>query len=326
MRCLLPLLALVFLTLAGDVKAAPGPGDTVEAFTLRTLANQPYEWRPGRVTVLTCCAFWCDTWKTQLPRVTEAAKSTKGLPVDFLTVSVDARWTERGKAAAAGTMLGDPGGKWTDATGIDRVPYTLVIDKKGVVQFASFGTLRTQELVDKIRDTLNGKTTSGVVYLTFDDFPAKTGNEELLDVLRAEQVPATFFCLCAKAKDFGKTLARAVREGHTLQIHSWDHDSDRPELSRCVAALKGIGADATLYRPPGSEKILHLDMKPLSFPVVDPYDFNRPGVAELARRISLKVRAGSVIQLHAGVAETRTALPTIIASLRQRGFRFEVLK
>jgi len=325
-RSLWLLLAFGFLTLAGDVKAAPGPGDTVGAFTLRTLANQPYEWRPGRVTVLTCCAFWCDTWKTQLPRVNEAAQSTKGLPVDFITVSVDGRWTERGKAAAAGTMLGDPGGRWTSAVGIDRVPYTLVIDAKGTVQFASFGTLRTQALVDKIRDTLNGQSTGGTVYLTFDDFPAKTGNEELLDVLRAEQVPATFFCLCAKAKDFGSTLTRAVREGHALQIHSWDHDSDKPELPRCVAALDRLGPKPTLYRPPGSEKILHLDYSPASYPVVDPYDFNRPGVNELTRRISLKVRDGSVIQLHAGVAETRAALPAIIASLRQRGFRFEVLR
>lgn len=316
---------LLLLALAGDVKAAPGPGDSVSPFTLRTLERQPFEWRPGRVTVVTCCAFWCDTWKTQLPRVVEAEKSLQGLPVDFLTVSVDGRWTEKGKAAAAGTMLGDPGGRWTSAVGIDRVPYTFVVDKHGEVAFAAYGTLRTQELVGKIRDTLNGQATGGVVYLTFDDFPAKTGNEELLDVLRAEQVPATFFCICSKAGQYASVCRRAVREGHVLQIHSWDHDSDRPELSRCTAALGEFGVKATLYRPPGSEKLLRVQGGELKAPIVDPYDFNRPGGAELARRISLKVRAGSVIQLHAGVAETRNALPGIIASLRQRGFTFEVL-
>jgi len=317
---------LLLLALAGDVKAAPGPGDSVAPFTLRTLASQPFEWRPGRVTVVTCCAFWCDTWKTQLPRVTEAEKSLRGLPVDFLTVSVDGRWTEKGKSASAGQMLGDAGGRWTSSVGIDRVPYTFVVDGHGVVAFAAYGTLRTQELIDKIRDTLNGKPSGGVVYLTFDDFPAKSGNDELLDVLRAEGVSASFFCICSKVGAYGSVCRRAVREGHALQIHSWDHDSDRPELSRCEAALAAFGADPTLYRPPGSEKLLKVAGGSLQAPIVDPYDFARPGASELARRVSLKVRSGSIIQLHAGVAETRAALPGIIASLRQRGFTFAVLR
>ncbi|MBN9502318.1 MAG: hypothetical protein BGO01_13270 [Armatimonadetes bacterium 55-13] len=316
---------LLLLTLAGDVKAAPGPGDRIDPFTLRDLSNRTYSWRAGRVTIITVCAFWCDTWKTQLPRVQEAHQSMRGMPVDFLTVSVDGRWTEKGKAASAGTMLSDPGGRWSSGLGIDRVPYTLVVDAKGTVTFASFGTLRSQELLDKIRGTLNGEPATGVVYLTFDDFPAKTGNEELLDVLRAEQVPATFFCICNKVSSFASLLKRTVREGHRLQIHSWDHDSDKPELSRCVQALDPFGEKPTLYRPPGSEKVIRVGGAALNAPVTDPYDFQRPGTKELLRRISLQVKAGSVIQLHAGVNETRAALPEIIRSLRARGFRFELL-
>lgn len=317
---------VVLLAVAGGLRAAPGPGDHLRPFVLRTLSNRPFEWKPGRATVITCCAFWCDTWKTQLPRVVEASQATRGLPVDFLTVSVDGRWTEKGQSASAGTMLSDPGGRWTGENNIDRVPYTFVVSADGSVSFASFGTLRSQELISKIRTTLNGVSSGGMVYLTFDDFPAKSGNEELLDVLRAEQVPATFFCICKKASSFTSTLKRALREGNALQIHSWEHDALNPSLDRCVSALSSLGADPTLYRPPGSEQIRRLNGPSLSNRVVDPYDFSRPGARELARRIALQVRPGSVIQLHAGVEETRDILPEIIASLRKRGYTFGVLK
>jgi len=60
-------------------------------------------------------------------------------------------------------------------------------------------------------------------------------------------------------------------------------------------------------------------------PVVAPYDQQRPGVAELTRRILFAIRPGAVIQLHAGVTDTRTILPDLIATLRRRGSTFALL-
>jgi len=40
----------------------------------------------------------------------------------------------------------------------------------------------------------------------------------------------------------------------------------------------------------------------------------------------LAAKPGSVILLHAGVAETRAAVPRVLAALRQRGFSFGVLR
>src|SRR5688572_22094498 len=109
MRALWLLLSFI----AGSAVAAPAPGDAIKPFTLTAQDGKPYGWKPGRTTVITCCAFWCDTWKTQLPRVKEAYQSLRGMPVDFLTVSVDGRWSEMGKTSAAGKMVSDPGGRWT---------------------------------------------------------------------------------------------------------------------------------------------------------------------------------------------------------------------
>lgn len=306
----------------------PAVGDTFAPFSLRTLENRPFAWRPGRTTVLSFCAFWCDTWKDQLPRVREASRMTKGLPVDYATISVDGRWTERAKTAAVGTMLGDPGGLWSHATGIDRVPYTVVVAPNGRIVWATYGTVRTAPLVDAVKKNLAGEASEGGrIFLTFDDFPAEKLSEELLDVLRAANVKATLFCIGDKVAGAKALLQRAVREGHTLAIHSWAHDGERPDLEKCVDAIRGAtGQTPELYRPPGSEKVLDLNKQPLGFPVDDPYDYTRPGVQELTRRVLSGARPNAVIQLHAGVQDTLSSLPEIIRKLRARGFSFEALR
>ncbi|MGH9810149.1 MAG: polysaccharide deacetylase family protein, partial [Terriglobia bacterium] len=164
----------------------------------------------------------------------------------------------------------------------------------------------------------------GDLYLTFDDFP-KPNSSQLLDELAREDVPATFFCIGSRVAQDGVLLRRALKEGHSLQIHSWDHERDRPRLGDCVAALKGIGATPGLYRPPGREQVLKLDGSPLGLPDVDPYDFQRPGSIEIVRRVVGALRPGAVIQLHAGVDQTLAALPAIIDHARKLGYVFKVL-
>lgn len=61
-----------------------------------------------------------------------------------------------------------------------------------------------------------------VIYLTFDDGPgAYTG--QLLDILRRQEVQATFF-LVNTGYDMENLLRRMVDEGHSLGIHSYCHD------------------------------------------------------------------------------------------------------
>lgn len=303
--------------------APPSVGDRLTAFTLNKRGGATYSWKPGKPAVIAFCAFWCDTWKVQLPRVEEARKKLGGFPLDYLTVSVDGRWSERGTEAAVGLNLSDLGGKWTQSIGVDRVPYTLLIDKEGAVRWTSYGVVRSDALAKAVRSL--DKRSTGTVYLTFDDFPAAKGTDALLDLLRARQVPATFFCVCSRLQPYSSVLERAVSEGHRLEVHAWVHDEPRTDLRKCAAALQGFNA-ARLYRPHGSEKVFQIaGMKPLQNPVVDPYDFKRPGSKELIRRVMHGVKPDSILQFHAGVSDTVEALPEIIDKLRARGFRFGLL-
>lgn len=69
------------------------------------------------------------------------------------------------------------------------------------------------------------------VHLTFDDGPHPTRSPKVLDALKKEQVPATFFVMGKliqqnypiKNKDV--ILNRIRSEGHTLASHTYDHKS-----------------------------------------------------------------------------------------------------
>jgi peptidoglycan/xylan/chitin deacetylase (PgdA/CDA1 family) len=321
-----------------------GPGDKIPPFTLLSFGSaRSVSWKPGQVTVFSFCALWCDTWREQSTRLQATRRSLAGLPITYHTISVDGRWAEKYRSGEStdGDVLLDSGGSLSQSLCIRAVPWTFIVDKRGIVHLARQGIVRQEEMEPILRRLATDKTaavSAEPVYLTFDDFPAVRPNvrlsedEELLDILRAASVPATFFCIGEHLTTVaGNCIARrAVREGHALQIHSWAHDAARPELSRCIQTLREIrGTPPTLYRPPGSSEVFTAEGKiriPLPHRTVNPYDFQRPGTVELTRRILFAVRPGSVIQLHAGVSETRQIMSALLSSLRQRGLNFSTLE
>lgn len=62
-----------------------------------------------------------------------------------------------------------------------------------------------------------------VAYLTFDDGPSKTVTPLLLDLLKQENVKATFFVLGARADLNPEILKREYREGHFIANHGYSH-------------------------------------------------------------------------------------------------------
>ena len=63
------------------------------------------------------------------------------------------------------------------------------------------------------------------VYLTFDDSPGPN-TEKILDILKKNDVKATFF-VTGRTDDFSKQMyKRIVDEGHTLGMHSYSHVYD----------------------------------------------------------------------------------------------------
>ncbi len=321
---------LLALALAAPAAAAPTPGTPLRPFTLPRVKGEPFHWQPGTSTVIAFVAFWCDTWKAQNAALAGAQRSLQGLPVTFLTVSVDDRWTERAQNKIVGPLLADPGRTFSGPLGIDGVPYLLVVDAEGTIRTASRGIARASLIEQAVRDAVAGPPAAprAAVYVIFDDFPSSAElDDALLDALRQADVPATFFCRGDRVAANAELVRRAAHAGHSLQVHSWDHRAEEPMLSRCAQALQQtVGIAPTLYHPPGRTELLRLTGESLSLPVVNPYDYLRPGQSELTRRLLLAAKPGTVVLLHAGVPETVEALPGVIAGLRARGVTFGVLR
>lgn len=61
------------------------------------------------------------------------------------------------------------------------------------------------------------------VFLTFDDGPTKTVTPLILDVLKQEDVKATFFVLGNNVKNNPDLVKRAFEEGHYIANHGYSH-------------------------------------------------------------------------------------------------------
>lgn len=75
----------------------------------------------------------------------------------------------------------------------------------------------TQE--NKIPSIVSDKT----IYLTFDDGPNYL-TDQILSILKEENVPATFFVIGRSIDTYKNTVKRAYMDGHTIALHSYTHD------------------------------------------------------------------------------------------------------
>lgn len=101
------------------------------------------------------------------------------------------------------------------------------------------------------------------VYLTFDDGPSKTVTPLILDLLKKENIKATFFILGSRAELNPSIVRREYEEGHFIANHGYSHmyakiysstNSVLDEYNKTKQAIinaVGIEYDGHLFRFPG---------------------------------------------------------------------------
>ncbi|WP_313011209.1 polysaccharide deacetylase family protein [Brevundimonas sp.] len=197
--------------------------------------------------------------------------------------------------------------------------------------------------------------------LTFDDGPDPEWTPEILDVLKAKGVKATFFMIGGSAAANPDLVRRVRDEGHEIGNHSFTHpnmahvDEERVrlELTATDRALESIlGRQVTLFRPPynaDSEPESYGEILPIAVASklgyttagesIDPNDWNlsrpNPGGGthrlrpdEIVADVLAQADAGYAILLHdAGGDRSATvkALPVLIDALRARGYRLTTI-
>ncbi len=211
---------------------------------------------------------------------------------------------------------------------------------------ASVARLKERRFENRIPQRFVGKSVKEleipidqkVIALTFDDGPWPKITEQVLDILRKDNIKATFFWVgqaLNNSKDIGKKVAA---EGHVIANHTWHHryhQHDEAAAAREINQTANliqevVGIQTTIFRPPGGVENNGLVDYALRNNYVnimwssDSRDWNSSAPA-IKSNVLNSIKPGRIILLHDGGGnriETVKALPDIIAEIKKQGYRF----
>jgi peptidoglycan/xylan/chitin deacetylase (PgdA/CDA1 family) len=173
-----------------------------------------------------------------------------------------------------------------------------------------------------------GDRRCGRIALTFDDGPNPTCTPQILDLLDAHRVRATFFLIGRAAESHPELTRDIVRRGHDVGNHTYSHANLtrvpprilRQEIDKGRAVLEDVtGSPIRLFRPPWG----YLSLRLLAHArrtgtrvvlwSVDSRDWMRNGEESIREVISqTHMRPGDIVLFHDDYPETVAALPGIL--------------
>ncbi|MDA8333596.1 MAG: polysaccharide deacetylase family protein [Peptococcaceae bacterium] len=173
------------------------------------------------------------------------------------------------------------------------------------------------------------------IALTFNVFWGEEYIPGILDILKENNVQATFF-LGGQWTEQYPVLARLIADsGQEIESHGYshphaDHLSESANLAEIEKAEKVIvkytGKKPTLFAPPYGERgpaVLRAAERAGYRTVLwstDTVDWQLPDSSVIVRRVMQGARPGGIVLMHP-TAPTLHALPTIIAELKRQGYR-----
>lgn len=177
------------------------------------------------------------------------------------------------------------------------------------------------------------------VALTFDDGPSRY-TKDVLNILRDNEVRATFFVIGKQIKQGRTSIIAAHGQGCQIASHTYRHRYF-PNKSRALFVkdvrktrrilLQQTGIDTAYVRLPygATNKKMNKALKKMNirkvFWTIDTRDWSRPGVDKIVHRATKNVRNGSIILMHDGGGnreQTLKALPQVIRILKDKGYEF----
>jgi peptidoglycan/xylan/chitin deacetylase (PgdA/CDA1 family) len=191
---------------------------------------------------------------------------------------------------------------------------------------------------------------SKVAYLTFDDGPTYVVTEALLDVLKKENVKATFFVVGKEIEGKESILKRMYNEGHSIGLHTYSHNfkkiynstedfiSEMEKTSDKVKEVTGY-APKIIRFPGGSSKRLNAfildEIHKNNFKIYD-WNVNICDGINPSLRISQLIKNSQMIKGNRDVAivlmhcnfnnkNTIKALPEIIRYYLDLGYEFKTI-
>ena len=101
--------------------------------------------------------------------------------------------------------------------------FCLVFPRISIGVDISKDSFLSEESKNKIENL--SKDNEKIAYLTFDDGPTKNITPKILDILKEENVKATFFVVGKNVDSYPEIVKRAYDEGHFIANHGYDHNN-----------------------------------------------------------------------------------------------------
>ena len=179
-----------------------------------------------------------------------------------------------------------------------------------------------------------------VIALTIDDGPWPKTTAEMLDILKRNNIKATFFWVGSALQENTEIAKRVVAEGHAIGNHTWHHwyrkmdeATAKSEIEKTNELIyKTTGVKTSFFRPPGgylnnglaayakSQKN-SVVMWSVTSADTDP----RAKYQVFVKNVIRDAKPGSIVLMHDGGGNrerTVKALPAIVSGLKQQGYRF----
>lgn len=182
------------------------------------------------------------------------------------------------------------------------------------------------------------------IYLTFDNGYEQGYTEDVLDILKEESVPATFFVTGHYVKSEPGLVKRMAADGHIIGNHSYHHpdltiltkDAMKKELETLEKAVADVSKQKELkyLRPPKgafneqslewSNELNYIHIF-WSLAFAD-WNVNEQKGGDYAyEQIMKQVHPGAIVLLHTVSSDNASALSKLIKELKKQGYHFKSL-
>lgn len=238
---------------------------------------------------------------------------------------------------------------YDDNNKVVKQTHNASLDSHQVYQGAAVNQNREENGVKNSNGALVGNhANSKVAYLTFDDGPSRSVTPTILDILRKENVKATFFVIGKSIEKCPDLLIREKEEGHAIGNHTYSHDynylysntnnfmEDLAKNDRLIKSIIGTYNDKLIRFPAGSfgrEVFVQAVVKE-GYNYIDWNCLNgdaeggRKTVDQLINKVkdTIKGQKALIILMHdaAYKESTAKALPVIIEYLKSQGYSFKI--
>lgn len=163
------------------------------------------------------------------------------------------------------------------------------------------------------------------IYLTFDDGPNPSVTPQVLDILDAFHVKATFFCVGENVSKYPAIFNEVVKRGHAVGNHTFNHlkgyeNSTNTYVENVMKAGELI--KSRLFRPPHGRitlkqiRALKNDFKIIMWDFIT-YDYDKHvKPAAIMDEIRRRSRNGSIVVFHDSLKAEKNMLHVLPKALR----------